>query len=665
MGLNIASYAWFVLGTPLSDVVYEAHAMGIDPSLLRGLVSVEAPIPRRGADLLQEVLQTADLGADGIADELHGPKGASGLGAGGDEPSYGISAMGALNVYDAVWAGAFAYAKAIRESPNETVTAARLKRALVSLEPFTGASGEVAFEGNGDRRLPERFSASVLNVQEQGGRSSVVEVGSVHLSPERDLVDLNRGGAGRVIVWPDGSAYPEVPWASDGELNLRLLLAVPLSVVLGLAMLLAAFIFKAVKGRKRVEPVPDKAGGGRLDLETPFHRILAFLERYHGWYRRPSAREAAELRDYLLKNSGRLQLPDFEAQLRDRGMYSKGVSSYLLDYVMAEHEDGTASSSGGDGGCSELDDRASSRFLEAEETWVHRRLDPEDIVVPEQIRDRIGRDFFLDTVSDESALACCPSPLGAVFVQCLDALGLSQGMPPEAAQPLLKYVLTIEAGYPDTFYHCKLHAADVTHRLAAILSRSGIAEAVADEDPRENLAMLNAAVVHDFKHPQLTNAFLVHNEMPMALQFNDQAVAENYALRESRMLVYDPELNFTNFHHPDDPHRDAWKKLTDIVMSMVLATDMGRHFSILSQFKMHVVDNKALRGKTTKQMWRAMGKEQRSLTLQMAIKVADLGHNSLPIELSKQWVMRLEEEFFRQGDLERRMGMKVSPLMDR
>ena len=57
--------------------------------------------------------------------------------------------------------------------------------------------------------------------------------------------------------------------------------------------------------------------------------------------------------------------------------------------------------------------------------------------------------------------------------------------------------------------------------------------------------------------------------------------------------------------------------------------------------------------------------EGRQLAMQMALKWADIGHLSSPLEVHLKWVQRLEEEMFRQGDQERAHGLPVSPLMDR
>ena len=51
--------------------------------------------------------------------------------------------------------------------------------------------------------------------------------------------------------------------------------------------------------------------------------------------------------------------------------------------------------------------------------------------------------------------------------------------------------------------------------------------------------------------------------------------------------------------------------------------------------------------------------------MQCALKAADIGHLALPWDQHKVWAALLQEEFFRQGDIEHKAGMPVSALMDR
>ncbi|GIL50475.1 hypothetical protein Vafri_6663, partial [Volvox africanus] len=56
---------------------------------------------------------------------------------------------------------------------------------------------------------------------------------------------------------------------------------------------------------------------------------------------------------------------------------------------------------------------------------------------------------------------------------------------------------------------------------------------------------------------------------------------------------------------------------------------------------------------------------ERLLSLQVLLKVADLGHLAEELDVHKRWLSALEEEFFLQGDEERQRGLPISPLFDR
>ncbi len=55
----------------------------------------------------------------------------------------------------------------------------------------------------------------------------------------------------------------------------------------------------------------------------------------------------------------------------------------------------------------------------------------------------------------------------------------------------------------------------------------------------------------------------------------------------------------------------------------------------------------------------------KTLSLQMAIKCADLANLAAPLPVYLKWVQALEQEFFLQGDAEREAGLPISPLCDR
>ena len=49
----------------------------------------------------------------------------------------------------------------------------------------------------------------------------------------------------------------------------------------------------------------------------------------------------------------------------------------------------------------------------------------------------------------------------------------------------------------------------------------------------------------------------------------------------------------------------------------------------------------------------------------MAIKAADISNPTRPLHISRRWSMKIMEEFFLQGDKERRLNLPISYLCDR
>lgn len=89
--------------------------------------------------------------------------------------------------------------------------------------------------------------------------------------------------------------------------------------------------------------------------------------------------------------------------------------------------------------------------------------------------------------------------------------------------------------------------------------------------------------------------------------------------------------------------------------ALILATDISRQNEYLSLFRSHL-DRGDLCLEDTR---------HRHLVLQMALKCADICNPCRTWELSKQWSEKVTEEFFHQGDIEKKYHLGVSPLCDR
>jgi hypothetical protein len=98
---------------------------------------------------------------------------------------------------------------------------------------------------------------------------------------------------------------------------------------------------------------------------------------------------------------------------------------------------------------------------------------------------------------------------------------------------------------------------------------------------------------------------------------------------------------------------------------MVLATDMGKHFAVMTAVQTRVLDQHCSSDGRKSVSFSDFNDEQMHNLMQLILKAADLGHCGLPINQHLQWVHGLEQEMWAQGDLEKARGLPISPLADR
>lgn len=160
---------------------------------------------------------------------------------------------------------------------------------------------------------------------------------------------------------------------------------------------------------------------------------------------------------------------------------------------------------------------------------------------------------------------------------------------------------------------------------------------------------LVAAAAHDISHPGVTNGFLIATKSKLAITYSDDSVLERMHVAELyRILSHD---KFDIFSHMAPSVKIEIRK---IIIGMILATDLARHFPRISKLK-------------SKQF--GVSEEARgvqvSLIMETLLMLADLGHTAKPFDYHEKWASRISEEFHLQGDAEERRGLPISPLCDR
>uniref|UniRef100_A0A3Q2CEV7 Phosphodiesterase n=1 Tax=Cyprinodon variegatus TaxID=28743 RepID=A0A3Q2CEV7_CYPVA len=257
----------------------------------------------------------------------------------------------------------------------------------------------------------------------------------------------------------------------------------------------------------------------------------------------------------------------------------------------------------------------------------------------------------------------------------------------------MSYFFALESGYRDIPYHNRVHATDVLHAVWYLTTRpipgfqqihsehvtgsdtdSGISpgrisyatsksSSISDDSygclawnipALELMALYVAAAMHDYDHPGRTNAFLIATNAPQAVLYNDRSVLENHhAASAWSLYLSQPEYNFlANLDHVE------FKRFRFLVIEAILATDLKKHFDFLAEFNSKVNDVSSPGIDWTNE-------NDRLLVCQVCIKLADINGPAKVRDLHLKWTEGIVNEFYEQGDEEAKLGLPISPFMDR
>ena len=215
---------------------------------------------------------------------------------------------------------------------------------------------------------------------------------------------------------------------------------------------------------------------------------------------------------------------------------------------------------------------------------------------------------------------------------------------------LREWLSFVEDMYEDNPYHNSTHAADVLHAMHFFLSNGA-------GDHFSQLAifaMFVTAMVHDAGHDGFSNIYHQNALTDRALMFNDQSIQENFhSMSIFRSMYSEPRINILSALT-----NEKAREVRRLVVMMTLGTDMKHHFSNLQDFKGLI---KSLGSRLSQ--WTSQAACDKLCG--MLIHAADLSNPCRPPELAKRWAGLVLEEFFNQGDIEKELGLPVSPLCSR
>lgn len=240
-------------------------------------------------------------------------------------------------------------------------------------------------------------------------------------------------------------------------------------------------------------------------------------------------------------------------------------------------------------------------------------------------------------------------PLTHVFMTIWKRRGLEQlcRTPEEKA---FEFIRSIEMAYKENPYHNRVHAAEVT--LTSYYLWSQLAAQQGWEDyfvEVDLLALLVSAAIHDVGHPAVNNDFMIKTRDDLALQYNDKSVLENYHAATAFKVMKDRGINLLEHNLPSPPPA----ALRTRVIDMVLATDMAFHKQNISSLQSEAQSNDRLQD------------IDKLVLEQNIVHMSDIAHPLRPMDQHKEWSRRCTEEFFAQGDAEKRLNLQPIQLFDR
>ncbi|KAI5465824.1 hypothetical protein BGZ63DRAFT_348455 [Mariannaea sp. PMI_226] len=229
---------------------------------------------------------------------------------------------------------------------------------------------------------------------------------------------------------------------------------------------------------------------------------------------------------------------------------------------------------------------------------------------------------------------------------------------------LISFLVACRAAYNSFVpYHNFRHVVDVLQATFNFLVRIGALPPYPLDDtlisipekspmaglvtPFEALTLLITAIGHDVGHPGVNNGFLVTLNAPLAQLYNDQSVLESFHCAAYSQILrrYWPAAF-------DDT------KMRKLMISSILATDMGMHFDYMK--KLGDIQER-LQASNSTDGWNGRQIEDgKSLACSLLIKCADISNVARNHETALQWTYILSEEFSRQASMESELGIQSS-----
>lgn len=222
------------------------------------------------------------------------------------------------------------------------------------------------------------------------------------------------------------------------------------------------------------------------------------------------------------------------------------------------------------------------------------------------------------------------------------------------------WIRAIHARYLPNPYHNEAHAAQVSH-LCMWLARQ--TNWLQKADDLQICALVIAALAHDVGHIGRNNIFCSKTAHAFSLIWNDKSVLENMSAATCfSVMEGDADILESLTAHSRGRLRRA-------ILRFILATDIKDHQLSKAKLRARMANGffwqrAAVEAESSEQAQEQF-MDDVILAGEVILSASDVGHAMLPWKFHKEWSLRIQLEFWEQGDEESSLGLPVSPLCSR
>ncbi|CAF0810993.1 unnamed protein product [Rotaria sordida] len=209
---------------------------------------------------------------------------------------------------------------------------------------------------------------------------------------------------------------------------------------------------------------------------------------------------------------------------------------------------------------------------------------------------------------------------------------------------LMRFILTVRKNYRNVPYHNWSHAFSVAHAIYTVIKQTKH-----QFSPHDCIALFVACLCHDLDHRGKTNAFMVKSASTLASIYTTSTMERHHFNQTVTILQTESHNIFKHFSSKE------YRQMLDEIRHCILATDLALFFENRPKLE-RIVDNNEFD-------WN--NKEHFRRLQSLSMTSADLCAMYKPWHIQQNIVSVIMDEFWEEGDEEKRKGIQPQSLMDR